>query len=34
MARFQEIVPGIMVLETPFGGSWSGITLIRGERMY
>jgi len=30
MLVFHEIIPGISVLETPFGGSWSGVTLVRG----
>jgi glyoxylase-like metal-dependent hydrolase (beta-lactamase superfamily II) len=30
MLQFIERVPGIWVLETPFGDNWSGITLVRG----
>lgn len=31
-ALFKEIVPGILLLESPFGAIWSGIILIRGEQ--
>ncbi|NLO37610.1 MAG: MBL fold metallo-hydrolase [Clostridiaceae bacterium] len=29
--QFVEAVPGIKVLRTPFSGSWSGVTLVRGN---
>ena len=31
MARFEEIVPGILRLKVPFGAGWTAVTLIRGE---
>lgn len=31
MLVFKEIVPGIALLETPFSGAWSGVTLVRGD---
>lgn len=30
MPRFEEVVPGIRILHSPFGGLWSGIVLIPG----
>lgn len=32
MEKFIEKVPGIYVLHVPFGVSWTGITLVRGEK--
>ncbi len=31
MLLFKEPVPGIKILETPFGGLWSGVVLIKGR---
>lgn len=31
MLMFEEIVPGIKLLKTPFCGSWSGVILIKGD---
>lgn len=31
MRHFEEIVPGIKLLRTPFGAFWSGVVLVRGE---
>ena len=31
MKYFEEIVPGIKLLRTPFGAFWSGVILVRGE---
>ncbi len=31
MLKFEEIVPGIKLLKTPFCGSWSGVILIRAD---
>ncbi|MDD5728583.1 MAG: MBL fold metallo-hydrolase, partial [Victivallales bacterium] len=31
MLLFKEILPGISRLESPFGGLWSGIVLVRGK---
>ena len=34
MASFEKIVGDIYVLKAPFGGLWTGVTLIRGEKNY
>lgn len=31
MKLFEEIVPGVRLLKSPFGTEWSGIVLLRGE---
>ncbi len=31
MIRFKEIVPGVQLLQTPFGDNWSGVVLVRGD---
>jgi len=31
MKLFEEIVPGVLLLKSPFGSEWSGIVLLRGE---
>lgn len=31
MKQFEEIVPGIKLLKSPFGANWSGIVLLTGE---
>ena len=34
MASFEKVVGDIYVLKAPFGGLWTGVTLIRGEKNY
>lgn len=32
MKLFEEIVPGVCLLKSPFGAEWSGIVLLKGEK--